>query len=72
MIIPSELDKNLVMEMQEMGSNLTAEDIFSTSKSSLNNAVIQFNGGCTGEIVSSQGLILTNHHCASRCHSISF
>ncbi len=63
MIIPSELSKDLISRMQEMGSKLTADKIYSPNKTSLNDAVIQFNGGCTGEIVSPEGLILTNHHC---------
>ena len=63
MIIPSELSKDLISRMQEMGSKLTADNIYSPNKTSLNDAVIQFNGGCTGEIVSPEGLILTNHHC---------
>ena len=72
MIIPSELNRNIIHEMQEMGSNLSAQDIFSPDKNSINDAVIQFNGGCTGEIVSPKALILTNHHCgyaAIQAHS---
>lgn len=63
MIIPSEIPINIISEMQEMGSNLSADDIYNPDKISLNDAVIHFNGGCTGEVVSSKGLILTNHHC---------
>jgi len=50
-------------DMQEMGLKLSAEDIYSINKSSLKDAVISFGGFCTGEIISDQGLILTNHHC---------
>ena len=50
-------------EMQSMGLKLTAEDIYSINQSSLKDAVISFGGFCTGEIISDQGLILTNHHC---------
>jgi len=50
-------------EMQAMGMKMTAEDIYSVNKSSLKDAVVQFGGGCTGEIISNQGLLLTNHHC---------
>lgn len=50
--------------MQSMGLKLTAEDIYSINKSSLKDAVVQFDdGGCTGELVSAEGLFLTNHHC---------
>ena len=50
-------------EMQSMGLKLSAEDIYSVNHSSLKDAVISFGGFCTGEIISDQGLILTNHHC---------
>ena len=50
-------------EMQEMGMRITAEDIYSINHSSLKDAIVLFGGGCTGEIVSDQGLLLTNHHC---------
>lgn len=50
-------------EMQEAGLKLSAEDIYSVNKSSLKDAVVRFGGGCTAEIISDQGLLLTNHHC---------
>ena len=56
------LNKN-IETMQKMGLKLSAEDIYSVNKSSLKDAIIQFGRGCTGEIISSEGLILTNHHC---------
>jgi len=49
--------------MTEMGLKLSAEDIYSLNNSSLKDAIVRFGGGCTGEIISDQGLLLTNHHC---------
>ncbi|MEM9547043.1 MAG: S46 family peptidase [Bacteroidota bacterium] len=53
-------------EMQHMGMKISAEDIYSVNKSSLKDAIVHFGGFCTGEIISSQGLVLTNHHCGYR------
>ena len=50
-------------ELQEMGMRITADDIYSINHSSLKDAIVLFGGGCTGEIVSDYGLLLTNHHC---------
>ncbi len=50
-------------DMRSKGFRLTAEDIYSVNKASMKDAVVLFNGGCTGEIVSPEGLLLTNHHC---------
>jgi len=62
MWIPLLINKNIA-EMQELGLKLTAEDIYNVNHSSLKDAVIIFGRGCTGEIISPEGLILTNHHC---------
>jgi len=62
MWIPMLLNKNIA-EMQKMGLKLTAEDLYSVNKSSLKDAIVQFGNGCTGEIISNQGLLITNHHC---------
>jgi len=49
--------------MTELGLKLSAEEIYSINNSSIKDAIVIFGGGCTGEIVSDQGLLLTNHHC---------
>lgn len=53
-------------EMQSMGMKLTAEDIYSVNDGSLKDAIVHFGGFCTGEVISDQGLVLTNHHCGYR------
>src|SRR5690606_11697123 len=50
-------------DMKKYGLNLTAEEIYSINNSSLKDAIISFNGYCTGEVISKNGVILTNHHC---------
>ena len=62
MWIPSELNA-VYSDMQSKGLQLMPEDLFSAAGKSLNNAVVWFDMGCTGELVSSGGLLLTNHHC---------
>lgn len=63
MWIPLLLGQLNEAEMQAMGMKITAEDIYSANQSSLKDAIVHFGGGCTGEMISSQGLLLTNHHC---------
>lgn len=60
MWIPTELNEK---EMKDLGMKISAKDIFNTQKPSIKDAVVQFNGGCTAEIISPKGLLLTNHHC---------
>lgn len=66
MWIPMLLQQINEKEMKEMGMRISAEDIFSINQSSLKDAIVLFGRGCTGEIVSDQGLLLTNHHCGFR------
>ena len=57
------IDRLNYVDMQEMGLNLTAEEIYSINNSSLKDAIVIFGRGCTGEIISKDGLLITNHHC---------
>ena len=59
--IPSLLEGMNEQEMTSLGSKLSAKDIFDVNKSSLKDAIGHFNGGCTSEVISDKGLILTNH-----------
>jgi len=57
------LKNHTIEEMQAEGFKLSAEDIYSVNQACLKDAVVIFGGGCTGEMISGQGLLLTNHHC---------
>lgn len=63
MWLPMYLEKLNEDEMDKLGCKLEADDIYNINKSSLKDAICQFDGGCTGEIISPKGLLLTNHHC---------
>jgi hypothetical protein len=63
MWIPSLLEGMNEQEMTNLGSKLSAQDIYDVNNSSLKDAIGHFNGGCTSEVISDKGLILTNHHC---------
>jgi len=60
MWMPTELNEK---EMKDLGMKISAKDIFDPNKASIKDAVVQFDGGCTAEVISGQGLLLTNHHC---------
>ncbi len=63
MWIPILLKKYNLAEMQRMGFKLTAQDIYDVNNASMKDAVVIFGGGCTGELISNEGLLITNHHC---------
>ena len=63
MWLPYALNGQNLAEMQALGCKLTAKQIFSFNQPSIKDAIVQFGGGCTGEIISPEGLLLTNHHC---------
>jgi hypothetical protein len=57
------LQKMNAQAMADLGCRLTPEQIYSINNSSLKDAVVHFGGGCTGEMISDKGLVITNHHC---------
>ncbi len=63
MWLPMFIDRLNYTDMQKMGLQLSADEIYSLNRSSLKDAIVQFGGGCTAEMISGQGLLITNHHC---------
>ncbi len=63
MWMPLLLEKQNEKEMKSLGLKLSADDIYAPANPSIKDAICQFDGGCTGEMISPEGLLLTNHHC---------
>ena len=63
MWLPMHLEKQNEKDMKALGFKLDADDLYAPNRPSVKDAICQFSGGCTGAMVSSQGLLLTNHHC---------
>jgi len=63
MWIPMLIEKYNIKLMQEKGFKLQAEDIYSVNQACMKDAIVLFGGGCTGEVISPDGLLITNHHC---------
>ena len=63
MWLPLLLEKLNEKQMKSLGMKISAKDIYSINNGSLKDAIVSFGGFCTGEVISSKGLILTNHHC---------
>jgi hypothetical protein len=63
MWIPLLLKKYKIEDMQRSGFKLTAEDVYSVNQACLKDAIVIFGGGCTAELISAEGLLITNHHC---------
>ena len=63
MWLPNEISGKIEKEMKSFGLKLKAEKIYSEKNKSIKDAIVQFGRGCTGEIISDKGLLITNHHC---------
>ena len=63
MWLPSLIEQGRTKDMQAKGFRLTAQDLYAVNQASLKDAIVRFGSGCTGELISDQGLLITNHHC---------
>ena len=63
MWLPSLIEQGRIKDMQAKGFRLTARDLYAVNQASLKDAIVRFGSGCTGELISDQGLLITNHHC---------
>ncbi|MDE5945620.1 MAG: S46 family peptidase [Rikenella sp.] len=63
MWLPSLIGEGRVQDMRAKGFRLTAQDLYAVNRASLKDAIVRFGSGCTGELISDQGLLITNHHC---------
>ena len=63
MWLPSLIEQGRIGDMRAKGFRLTAQDLYSVNQASLKDAIVRFGSGCTGELISDQGLLITNHHC---------
>ena len=59
----TDLKAQNAVAMRELGLEIPIEEVYNANGLSLKDAVVHFGGGCTGEVISSEGLVLTNHHC---------
>ena len=63
MWLPSLIEQGRIKDMRAKGFRLKAQDLYAVNRASLKDAIVRFGSGCTGELISDQGLLITNHHC---------
>lgn len=63
MWLPSLIEQGRIKDMRSKGFRLKAQDLYAVNRASLKDAIVRFGSGCTGELISDQGLLITNHHC---------